>query len=152
MKPRSYLELHKYSGYGSGLFSFESPVKALRIQLPTGITREITHPTLSREFISGVLEDSKTQGFFRSSSIQSLAFLSELENDLPELVHTKKSVGELLLQMHFPTECRVYFRDGERTFQKVRVIGLYRGFLITNPQPGLAIPLAALSALEVGCG
>ncbi len=150
MKPITILELHKYSGYASGLYFLPSTVNTLRVQLPDGSTREIIHPKLSRDFVSGILEDSKTNGYFRRSSIRSVEFLTDDRNDLPELSFTRKAVGEQLLELEMPARFRISYRDGGAT-QKVVVVGIYRGFLVTDYYLNPAIPLAALSSIEVEC-
>jgi hypothetical protein len=151
MKPITILELHKYSGYASGLYFLPSTVNTLRVQLPDGSTREIIYPKLSRDFVSGILEDSKTKGYFRRSSIRSVEFLTGDRNDLPELSFTRKAVGEQLLELEMPARFRISYRDGEAA-QKVAVVGIYRGFLVTDYYLNPAIPLAALSSIEVECG
>lgn len=151
MKPRTNLELHKYSGYASGLYFSSSTIKTIRVQLPDGSTREIIRPKLSRDFVSGVLEDSKTLGFFRRSCITSVEFLNSEQVDLVELTFTRKSIGEQLLEIQLPAEFRIRYRDQAAGYQKVQVVALYRGFLVSDYYHNPAIPLAALSAIEVCC-
>jgi hypothetical protein len=151
MKPRTNLELHKYSGYASGLYFLPSTIKALRVQLQDGSTREITHPKLSRDFVSGILEDSKTKGYFRRSCIASVEFLNDEKDDLPELCFTRKALGEQLLEIQLPALFRLSYREGSAAFQKVLVVGIFRGFLVTDSELNKAIPLAALGAIEIDC-
>jgi hypothetical protein len=151
MKPRTNLELHKYSGYASGLYFLPSAINYLRVQLQDGSTREITHPKLSRDFVSGILEDSKTKGYFRRSCIRSMEFLNDQNDDLPKLCFTRKALGEQLMEIQFPGRFRVSYREGPATFQKVLVVGIFRGFLVTDSELNTAIPIAALGAIEIEC-
>jgi hypothetical protein len=151
MKSITSMELHKISSYSSPLYFLAEPINTLRLVLPNGSSREITHPQLSRDFVSGRLEDSRSQGFFRRSHITSVEFLSDELSNLPELVYTRKTVGEQLLDFAFPVQLRVCYRQLADRPQKVIAVGLFRGFLVTDFQHNLAIPLAALSAIEVEC-
>ena len=151
MKPITSMELHKYSSYSSPLYFLARSITTLRLQLPNGSSREITHPKLSREFVSGRLEDSRSRGFFRRSQITSVEFLSDELSDLPELVYTRKTVGEQLLEIEFPAQLRVCYRQLADRPQKVIAVGLFRGFLVTDFHHNLAIPLAALSSIDVEC-
>jgi hypothetical protein len=151
MKSITSMELHKYSSYSSPLYFPAGSINALRLQLPDGSSREITHPKLSREFVSGRLEDSKSQGFFRRSHIRSVEFLSDELSKLPELVYTRKTVGEQLLEIQFPIQLKVCYRELANRPQTLIAVGLFRGFLVTDLYQNPAIPLAALSAIEVQC-
>lgn len=151
MKTITSMELHKYSSYSSALYFLARSITTLRLQLPDGSCREITHPELSRDFVSGRLEDSMSRGFFRRSHITTVEFLSDELSDLPELVYTRKTVGEQLLEIEFPAQLRVCYRQEADRPQKVIAVGLFRGFLVTDFPHNPAIPLAALSSIEVEC-
>ena len=151
MKPITSMELHKYSSYSSPLYFLAESITTLRLQLPDGSSREITHPKLSRDFVSGRLEDSKSWGFFRRSHITTVEFLSDELGDLPELTYTRKTVGEQLLEIEFPVQLRVCYRQVVNRPQKVVAVGLFRGFLVTDFYNNPSIPLAALSSIEVEC-
>jgi hypothetical protein len=151
MKSTTNLELQKYSGYGSRLRFLPSTINTVRVQLPDGSTRELHSPVFGRDFISGVLEDSRTRGYFRKSSIRSVEFLTDDQIDLPELSFTRKAIGEQLLELQLPAQFRISYRDGNTRSQKVRVVGLYREFLVSDFYLNPSIPLAALSLIEVEC-
>lgn len=151
MKSITSMELHKNSSYSSPLYFLPQSINTLRLQLPDGQCRLLTHPKLSRDFVSGTLEDSRSLGFFRRSHITSVEFLFECESNLPELVFTRKTVGEQLLEVIFPAQLRVCYRELRDRPQKVVAVGIYRGFLVTDSSQNLSIPLAALSSLEVEC-
>lgn len=151
MKPITSMELHKYSSYSSPLYFLTGSITTLRLQLPDGSCRDITHPQLSRDFVSGRLEDSKSRGFFRRSHITAVEFLSDELSNLPELAYTRKTVGEQLLELEFPVQVRVCYRQGTPHSQKVNTVGLFRGFLVTDFLYNPAIPLSALSSIEVEC-
>jgi hypothetical protein len=151
MKSTTNLELHKYSGYASGLYFLPSEINTLRVQFSDGSTREITHPKLSRDFVSGVMEDSMTMGFFRKSYIRGIEFLFDNQSHLPELSFTRKALGEQLLDVQMPSRFRVSYREGDKANQAIEVVGIYRGFLITDSLLNRAVPLTALKAIEVEC-
>lgn len=151
MKSITSVELHKYSSYSSALYFLPSNITTLRLQLSDGATRELTHPRLSRDFVSGRLEDSKSHGFFRRSSLTSVEFLSNPQSNLPELSFTRKTVGEQLIEHQFPASLRICYRESKAHFQKVVAVGVYRGFLVTDFHQNLAIPLSALSFIELEC-
>jgi hypothetical protein len=152
MKPITMMELHKYSSYSSPLYFSADSINTLRLQLPDGCRREITHPKLSRDFVSGLLEDSVSQGFFRRSNLTSVEFHNNDSGQLPPLVFTRKTVGEQLLEIEFPALLRVGYREAAAPSQKVNAIGLFRGFLVTDYYLNPSIPLAALSVIEQQCG
>jgi hypothetical protein len=152
MKPITKMELHKYSSYSSQLYFSADSINTLRLQLPDGSHREITHPKLSRDFVSGVLEDSVSQGFFRKSQLTSVEFYKDESQDLPQLVFTRKTVGEQLLDIEFPSLLRLGYREAVVPSQKVTAIGLFRGFLVTDYYLNPSIPLAALGVIEQQCG
>ena len=151
MKSITSVELHKISSYSSALYFLPSAITTLRLQLPDGSSRELTHPRLSRDFVSGRLEDAKSQGYFRRSSLSSVEFYFDEQNDLPELSFTRKSVGEQLLEHQFPASLRVCYRESPLEPQKLIAVGLYRGFIVTDSPQSLAIPLGALSIIELEC-
>jgi hypothetical protein len=151
MKSITSVELHKISSYSSALYFLPSAITTLRLQLPDGSSRELTHPRLSRDFVSGRLEDAKSQGYFRRSSLSGVEFHFDELNDLPELSFTRKSVGEQLLEHQFPSSLRICYRESQLQPQKVRAIGIYRGFIVTDSSRNLAIPLSALSSIELEC-
>lgn len=152
MKSTTNLELHKYSSYASGLYFLTPGVNTLRIQLRDGNIREITHPKISRDFISGTLEDTMTRGYFRRSFITSIEFYHDDKSGLPELSFTRKALGEQLLELQFPAESSIRYRDSGAETEKILVLEIFRGFLVTSSSLHRAIPLAALASVEVECG
>lgn len=148
---RKFMELHKYSSYSSPLYFLPESINTLRLQLADGSRREITHPSLGRDFVSGRLEDAKSQGFFRRSNLSSVEFLFDESIALPELLFTRKTIGEQLLEIQFPAEVRICYREPSIRPQKVISVGLFRGFLVTDFHHNPAIPLSALSTLEIKC-
>jgi hypothetical protein len=151
MNPTNNLELHKYSSYSSGLYFSALKINTLRIQLLDDITREITHPRLSLDFVSGILEDSKNRGYFRASCITGIEFLRHEESPLPELVFSRKAIGEQLLEVKFPTELNVRYQGPWGSSQRIRALGMFRGFVFTDSHLRTAIPLAALASIETKC-
>lgn len=151
MNTTNNLELHKYSSYSSGLYFSPWTINTLRIELPKTSIREITHPRLSRYFVSGILEDQKTKVYLRTSCIVRVEFLHDEEINFPELSFTRKTIGEQLVEVGFPAELKVQYRNSKGSVQRVRVLGLFRGFLVTDSQLSTAIPLAALSIIEIEC-
>ena len=123
----------------------------LRLHLLEGISRELTNPKLGREFVFGNLEDGSTLGFFRKSSLRAVEFArSTLHNSAP-LAHTRRAIGELLALQHFPAMARFSYLEPQSKMQQARILGVARGFLQTDAAQNLAIPLAAIAVLELGC-
>jgi hypothetical protein len=151
MKPITSMELHKYSSYSSELYFSADSINTLRLQLSDGSSRQIINPKLSRDFVSGTLDDSKSQGFFRRSHLTGVEFLQDGSQDLPPLVFTRKTIGEQLLEVKFPVPLRVCYREAVATSRKVNAVGVFRSFLVTDLYPNLSIPLAALSFIEQEC-
>jgi len=127
-------------------------INTLRIQLRDGNIREVTHPKISRDFVSGTLEDTKTRGYFRRSCITSIEFYRDEQSDLPELSFTRKALGEQLLELQFPAESNIRYLDSGVKTETIVALGIFRGFLVTSSSLRLAIPLAALASVEVECG
>jgi hypothetical protein len=151
MKPNTNLELHKYSSPASGFRSVAPPINVLRVHLPDGTIRDLTHPLLSPDFVSGVMEDSMTRAFFRKSSIKTVEFFYDDQKDLPELRFTKKTLGEQLLEIQLPARSRLRYSNPATPLQFVEVVGLYGGFLVTGPSKNVAIPISALAQIEIDC-
>jgi hypothetical protein len=151
MKSITTLELQKNSGYSSELFFDIKNCNLVRLQLLDGSARELSRPNLGRDFISGLLEDGKTLGHFRRSFLRSIEFALSEDVDLPKLSFTRRSVGELLLEHSFPRDIKYRFREDRASFQKCRVVGVVRGFIVTDYHLNPAIAIAALSAIEDSC-
>jgi hypothetical protein len=151
MKPVTILELQENSSFSSELLSRLKTCNLLRIQLLDGSTRELTNPTLGRDFVSGLLEDQKSIGHFRRSILRSIEFSEDTEANSAVLSYTRRSVGELLIASGLPREIRFRYLEEHASFQRCRAIGVIRGFIVSDYQLSPAIPIAALSAIEVGC-
>jgi hypothetical protein len=151
MKPVTILELQENSSFSSELVSGLKTCNLLRLQLLDGNTRELTNPTLGRDFVSGLLEDQKSMGHFRRSILRSIEFSEDTELNSAVLSYTRRSVGELLIASGFPRTIRFRYLEDRSSFQSCRAIGVVRGFIVSDYQLNPAIPIAALSAIEVGC-
>lgn len=151
MRSLTSMELHKNSSFSSRLYFFQETINSLRLELSDGTRRELTHPQLSRDFIYGILEDSRGHGFFRRSELLGVEFICNQQINLPELSFTRKTIGEQLLQIAFPNRLRVCYRGALNNSLEVTAVGLFRGFLVTDFPRNHAIPLAALSTIEVEC-
>jgi hypothetical protein len=123
----------------------------LRLHLMDGSSRELTGPKLGREFVSGNLEDGYTLGFFRKESLRAVEFTNAQNQNFGPLSFTRRAIGELLALQPFPALARYSYLGKDAAMQQSRVLGVARGFLLTDSVGNLAIPLAALSVLELDC-
>ena len=121
----------------------------VRLQLLDGSHRELTTPTLGRDFLAGRLEDEKTLGVFRRSILRSAQFESQIGLTTRALEYTPKAIGELLSHGQFPTLAQVSYLEPKTQLQKLRLIGISRGFLFTDYLQNPAIPVAALGSIEL---
>lgn len=151
MKIKTTVELQNNSSYSSELSLNIKNSNLLKLQLIDGTSRELSQPIVGRTFVSGLLEDGKTIGHFRRSYLRTIEFASSESPKLQALRYTRQTIGELLLDNSFPREVRYRFREEQGSFQKCRALGVVRGFLVTDLFLNPAIPLDALSVIEVGC-
>ena len=121
----------------------------VRLQLLDGSSRELTSPTLGREFLAGDLEDEKTLGVFRLSILRSVQFETQIGSTTRALDYTRKAIGELLANGQFPTLAQVSYLEPRTKPQQLRLIGISRGFLFTDYLQNPAIPIAALGSVEL---
>ena len=121
----------------------------VRLQLLDGSSRELTSPTLGREFLAGDLEDEKTLGVFRRSLLRSVRFETQIGLTTRALEYTRKAIGELLANGQFPTLAQVSYLEPRTKPQQLRLIGISRGFLFTDFLQNPAIPIAALGSIEL---
>jgi len=121
----------------------------VRLQLLDGSSRELTSPTLGREFLAGDLEDEKTLGVFRRSILRSVQFETQIGSTTRALDYTRKAIGELLANGQFPTLAQVSYLEPRTKPQQLRLIGISRGFLFTDYLQNPAIPIAALGSVEL---
>ena len=121
----------------------------VRLQLLDGSSRELTCPTLGREFLAGDLEDEKTLGVFRRSILRSVQFETQIDSTTRALEYTRKAIGELLASRQFPALAQVSYLEPRTKPQQLRLIGISRGFLFTDYLQNPAIPIAALGSIEL---
>lgn len=121
----------------------------VRLQLLDGSSRELTCPTLGREFLAGDLEDEKTLGVFRRIILRSVRFETQIGSTTRAMEYTRKAIGELLASRQFPALAQVSYLEPRTKPQQLRLIGTSRGFLFTDFLQNPAIPIAALGSIEL---
>ena len=121
----------------------------VRLQLLDGSSRELTTPTLGRDFLAGNLEDEKTLGVFQRSILRSVQFETQVGKVTRTLEYTRKAIGELLASRQFPALAQVSYLEPRTKPQQLRLIGISRGFLFTDYLQNPAIPIAALASIEL---
>jgi len=121
----------------------------IRLQLLDGSSRELTAPTLGRDFLAGNLEDEKTLGVFRRSILRSVQFETQNSIATTALEYTRKAIGELLVNRQFPALAQVSYLEPRVHLQQLRIVGISRGFLFTDFLQNPAIPIAALGSIEL---
>jgi hypothetical protein len=121
----------------------------VRLQLLDGSSRELTSPTLGREFLAGDLEDEKTLGVFRRSILRSVQFETHHNVATRALEYTRKAIGEMLVSRQFPALAQVSYLEPRVHLQQLRIVGISRGFLFTDFLQNPAIPIAALGSIEL---
>jgi len=121
----------------------------VRLQLLDGSSRELTTPTLGRDFLAGYLEDEKTIGVYRSSILRSIRFETIKVSESSRLEYTQRTIGELMGKQRFPVLARVGYLEPKTKPQQLRLIGVARGLLFTDYYQSPAIPIAALGSIEL---
>ncbi len=121
----------------------------IRLQLLDGSSRELTAPSLGRDFLAGNLEDEKTLGVFRRSILRSVQFETQNSIATTALEYTRKAIGELLVSRQFPALAQVSYLEPRVHLQQLRIVGISRGFLFTDFLQNPAIPIAALGSIEL---
>ena len=121
----------------------------IRLQLLDGSSRELTAPTLGRDFLAGNLEDEKTLGVFRRSILRSVQFETQNSVATGALEYTRKAIGEILVSRQFPALAQVSYLEPRVHLQQLRIVGISRGFLFTDFLQNPAIPIAALGSIEL---
>jgi len=121
----------------------------VRLQLLDGSSRELTAPTLGRDFLAGNLEDETTLGVFRRSILRSVQFETQIGVATRTLEYTRKAIGELLASRQFPASAQVSYLEPRSKLQQLRLIGISRGLLFTDFLQNPAIPIAALGSIEL---
>lgn len=131
------------------LHSLITNCNVVRLQLLDGSSRELTTPTLGRDFLAGNLEDEKTVGVFRRSILRSVEFEIQVCAVTRTLEYTRKAIGELLASRQFPALAQVSYLEPRTKLQQLSLIGVSRGFLFTDYLQNPAIPIAALASIEL---
>ena len=132
------------------LHSLITNCNLVRLQLLDGSSRELSAPTLGRDFLAGNLEDEKTLGVFRRSILRSVQFETHIGVSTRTLAYTRKAIGELLASRKFPAVAQVSYLEPRSKLQPLRLIGISRGFVFTDFLQNPAIPIAALGSIELG--
>lgn len=123
----------------------------LRVQLRDGSFRDLVEPRIGRDFLAGILEDHQTLGVFRKSLIRNVEFVSTKDLESGVLEYTRKTIGELLTNIRFPTLGRLAYLDLFGSSEQITVLGVAKDFLFTDTYRNQAIPIASLAAIELRC-
>lgn len=149
MKSITAMELQESSF--SHLGSKISGCNLVRLQLLNGACRELTNPRLGRDFLAGVLEDGGSFGVFKRSILRSAEFVFQPELSSQLMHYSRGAIGELLARQSFPAQAKLGYLEPESPVQKIRLIGVARGFLFTDYHQNPAIPIASLGSIELDC-
>ena len=131
------------------LTSLFSNCNLVKLQLLDGTTRELAYPKLGRDLLAGTLEDGKAFGVFRKSTLRSVEFANQPELSSDRLEYTRRAIGELLSAKQFPALARIAYLESQASKQRVQLLGVTKGFLITNYFGNPAVPIAALGSIEL---
>jgi len=123
----------------------------VRLQLLNGSSRELANPKLGRDFLAGTLEDGKSFGVFRRSILRSVEFALQPELSSQSLLHTRAAIGELLARHYYPAQAKLGYLEPESPVQKIRLVGVAKGFLFSDYHQNPAIPIASLGSIELDC-
>lgn len=151
MRTTNNLELQENSGSSSALVLRIKDSNCTRLQLLDGNYRELVNVRIGREFVSGLLEDERTIGYFRKSHLRSIEFVTLAISDLQPVINTRASMGEDMAKHSFPALVRIRYAEAGPEYQSVQALGVARGFLVTDYYLNPVIPLAAIAALEISC-
>lgn len=141
------MELQKSSQIDLG--SLTSKCNLIRLRLLDGSSRELVNPKLGRDFLAGTMEDGQALGVFRKSILRSVEFANEMDLSSHLLELTRRAIGELLAGKQFPALARIRYLESQAAEQKVHLLGVIRGFVVTDFYTNPAIPIAALGSLEL---
>ena len=131
------------------LTSLFSNCNLVKLQLLDGTTRELAYPKLGRDLLAGTLEDGQAFGVFRRSILRSVEFDYQPELSSDRLEYTRRAIGELLSAKQFPVLARIGYLEPQASKQRVQLLGVSKGFLITNFLGNPAAPIAALGSIEL---
>ena len=123
----------------------------LRVQLRDGSFRDLVEPKIGRDFLAGILEDHQTLGVFRKNLIRNVEFVSTKDLESGVLEYTRKTIGELVTNIQFPTLGRLEYIDPFGGSEQVSVEGVAKDFLFTDTYRNQAIPISSLAAIELRC-
>lgn len=131
---------------GEDLVNLEQ-VNLLRVQPLSQPELELTKPLFGRDFVAGYSEGSSHWSLLKRDAIQSLEFCSRSDAPEVKMVWSRRAIGETLAGFDFPAECSISFYDSKIGNLRIFVEGVFRGFLITNQQRPLAIPISSISSI-----
>ena len=131
------------------LTSLFSNCNLVKLQLLDGTTRELAYPKLGRDLLAGTLEDGQAFGVFRRSILRSVEFDYQPELSSDRLEYTRRAIGELLSAKQFPVLARIAYLETQASKQRVQLLGVSKGFLITNFLGNPAVPISALGSIEL---
>ena len=123
-----------------------SQIQVELVELPI---RELSRVRLGRTFIFGLLEDNSSWCLIRMSSVRSLVFLENPSESEPQVCWSRKTPGELLSSLELPASGKIQFRDQSSPMRQIDVLGVSRGFIVSDSHRKPHIPLAAISYLEL---
>ncbi len=123
----------------------------LRVQLRDGSFRDLVEPKIGRDFLAGILEDHQTLGVFRKNLIRNVEFVSTNDLESGVLEYTRKTIGELLTNIRFPTLGRLEYLDPFGSSEQITVLGVAKDFLLIDTYRNQAIPISSLAVIELGC-
>ena len=123
----------------------------LRVQLRDGSFRDLVEPKIGRDFLAGILEDHQTLGVFRKNLIRNVEFVSTKDLESGVLEYTRKTIGELLTNIRFPTLGRLEYLDPFGSSEQITVLGVAKDFLLIDTYRNQAIPISSLAVIELGC-
>lgn len=113
-----------------------------------GTHRELTNPIIGRDFVAGLLEDRKTTGYFRKSTLRQIELLPPNDSSVA-LCFSRKTLAEQLQLISYPRLATLTYRESKSTSGNFFILGVARGFMISDQIYNPAIPIAALSQVEI---
>jgi hypothetical protein len=143
------IELHKYSPFGAGFNSHLLSGNQLRLIDLDGLSREITKVKIGRDFVSGLLEDNKTELCIRKNFLKSLEFQISSDPNLPDIHWSRKAMGEQLASFSYPASACIRYAEQTGARARFVVLGCIRSLLVTDFYQNPVIPVAAISYLEL---
>jgi hypothetical protein len=121
----------------------------LQVELPDGLTRELTQVRISRSFVFGLLEDKMSWSLIRLNQVLALRFQTHPLDSSAAITWTRKAAGELLASLFLPAPATICFQNDPRKKLSLVMLGATRGLVATDSYRLPLIPLQALSYLEI---